>query len=347
MTSTIAAVLVKTGQPLQILDLEMPPLKPGQVLVDLAWSGVCGSQLLEARGRRGPDRFLPHTLGHEGAGIVAEVGPGVQKVRPGDSVVLSWIKGTGLDVPGTVYGSSLGPVNSGAISTFMRRTVTCENRLTPIPPGTSLREAALLGCAVPTGAGIVLNTLAAREGTSLAIFGLGGIGMSALLGAVARGLTPIVAVDVQPIKLQLALERGATHVVDARSQNPVEMIRALTGGAGVDFAIEAAGRTTSMESAYASVRPGGGVCVIAGNASAGETVRLDPMDLIRGRQIQGTWGGETQPDRDIPRFLDLAASGRLSLASLVSHSMPLERINEALDLLESGEAGRILVELGA
>ncbi|MFZ1988989.1 MAG: alcohol dehydrogenase catalytic domain-containing protein, partial [Alphaproteobacteria bacterium] len=157
MTSTLAAVLVETGKPLELLDLEIPALKPGQVLVDVAYSGVCQSQLNEISGKKGPDRYLPHVLGHEGAGVVAAIGEGVNKVRPGDRVVLSWLRGRGADVPGTVYQSKIGIVNSGAISTFMNRTVTCESRLTPLPANVPLREAALLGCAIPTGAGIVLN----------------------------------------------------------------------------------------------------------------------------------------------------------------------------------------------
>ena len=146
---TEAAVLFELGKPLQIVTLNLPSLKPGQILVDVAYSGVCHTQLLEAQGKRGPDRFLPHTLGHEGAGIVIEVGPCVKKVKAGDRVVLSWIRGEGLDVPSTVYPSDRGMINSGALSTFMRRTITCENRVIPIPQDFPLREASLLGCAVP------------------------------------------------------------------------------------------------------------------------------------------------------------------------------------------------------
>lgn len=159
---TIAAVLEQLNKPLRIRELTTPDLKPGQVLVEVAYSGVCHSQLLEVRGKRGLDRFLPHTLGHEGSGTVLEVGAGVTKVKPGDHVVLSWIKGSGADAPSTIYESAERPVNSGALSTFMRQTVTCENRLTAIPDAMPLREAALLGCAIPTGAGIVLNTARVR-----------------------------------------------------------------------------------------------------------------------------------------------------------------------------------------
>ena len=154
---TIAAVLEQLNEPLKIRELTIPDLRPGQVLVEVAYSGVCRSQLLGVRGKRGPDRFLPHTLGHEGSGTVLEVEAGVTKVKPGDRVVLSWIKGNGADVPSTVYQSPEGPVNSGAISTFMHQTVTCENRVTLISDARPLREAALVGCAIPIGAGIIFN----------------------------------------------------------------------------------------------------------------------------------------------------------------------------------------------
>ena len=179
--STEAAILTETGKPLSILPLEIPDLAPGQVLVDVAFSGLCHTQLLEIRGKRGPDRFLPHTLGHEGSGVVAAIGAGVAKIAPGDRVVLSWLKGEGADVPATVYQSGEMKINSGAISTFMRRTVTCENRVTSIPDALPLREAALLGCAIPTGAGVVRNTAGVGAGESVAIFGIGGIGQSAVL----------------------------------------------------------------------------------------------------------------------------------------------------------------------
>ena len=149
---TEAAVLSELNQPLRLSKLTIPDLKFGQVLVEVAYSGVCHSQLLEVHGKRGLDRFLPHTLGHEGSGTVLKVGPGVTKVKPSDRVVLSWIKGSGADLPFTIYQSAEETVNSGAISTFMRHTVTCENRVTPIPDAMPLREAALLGCAIPTGA---------------------------------------------------------------------------------------------------------------------------------------------------------------------------------------------------
>ena len=201
---TQGAVLYELQGSLRLEELILPSLKPGQVLVEIAYSGVCHTQLLEARGKRGPDRYLPHTLGHEGTGIVRELGPEVKKVKPGDRVVCSWIKGKGADVPSTQYQGQNQPINSGAISTFLQMAVISENRITPLPEAMPLREAALLGCAIPTGAGIVLNTLGIRPGSSVAIFGVGGIGLSTVLAANIMNATTIIAVDIFDHKLEQA-----------------------------------------------------------------------------------------------------------------------------------------------
>jgi S-(hydroxymethyl)glutathione dehydrogenase/alcohol dehydrogenase len=343
--TTLAAVLYELNQPLRLAELTLPALKPGQVLVDIAYSGVCQSQLNEIRGRKGPDKFLPHTLGHEGSGTVTAVGEGVTKVSPGMKVVLSWLKGRGADVPGTVYRSEGGPVNSGAISTFMRRTVTCENRLTPLPEGVPLREAALLGCAIPTGAGIVFNSLEVKNGESVVIFGAGGVGLSALIAAASVGAAPLIVVDIVPDKLLKAKSLGATHTIDARTVDPVAAVRELTEGEGAHYAIEASGSPIAMEAAFESVRTGGGRCVIAGNAEHGKMIRLNPFSLISGKRIAGSWGGESRPDTDIPRYAALFAAGRLPLSELITAEYPLADINRAFDDLERGRVARALVAI--
>lgn len=344
--STQAAVLVTLGRPLELRRVVLPALRAGQISVRVAYSGVCRSQVLEMRGDRGPDPFLPHTLGHEGSGHVLEVGPGVAKVKPGDRVVLSWIKGRGADVPSTVYESEEGRINSGAISTFMRETITCENRVTPIPASMPLREAALLGCAVPTGAGIVLNTLRVEAGSSIAVFGVGGIGLGAVAAASLMNATTIIAVDVIEAKLEQARALGATHTVNAAQEDPVGAVKRITG-AGADYAVEAAGRSDTMEQAFRSVRDNGGVCVLAGNLAHGGRITIDPFDLIKGKRLVGTWGGETVPDRDIRRYVDLYAAGRLNLAGFITHEYRLEDINRAVEALEAGHVGRALIDMEA
>ena len=215
---TAAAILVELAAPLQIVDLNVPALKPGQVLVEIAFSGVCHTQFGEVRGQRGPDPFLPHCLGHEASGHIREVGAGVTRVKVGQAVILSWIKGGGANVPGCVYSWQGRNVNAGGVTTFSRFSVVSENRLTPLPENFPLREAALLGCPVPTGVGAVLNTAAPRPGQSLAVFGVGGVGCCAVAGAVLSGCEPIIAVDVNPWKLELARQFGASHTILATAR---------------------------------------------------------------------------------------------------------------------------------
>jgi S-(hydroxymethyl)glutathione dehydrogenase/alcohol dehydrogenase len=339
-----AAVLHNLNEPLQIEELTLPALKPGQVLVEVVYSGVCHTQLSEARGRRGPDRFLPHTMGHEGSGVVLDVGPDVKKVKPGDRVVLTWIKGYGRDVPSTQYHAAHGIVNSGAISTFLQQAVISENRLVPIPEAMPLKEAALLGCAIPTGAGIVLNTLRVTPGSSVAVFGVGGVGLSAVMAAALANAIPIIAIDIFDHKLEQAKGLGATHGINAKTQDVQAILMELTQGRGVDFAIEAAGRPQTMESAIAAVTAPGGVTVLAGNLAAGERISLDPFDLIKGKKILGTWGGETNPDRDILRYATLYQANRLPLQQLITHTYFLDDINTALSDLEIGKVGRAIVQ---
>lgn len=330
---------------MRLVSLSIPDLKPGQVLVEVAYSGVCHTQLLEVRGLRGPDLYVPHTLGHEGSGTVMEVGQGVTKVKCGKKVVLSWTKGIGADVPSTIYEGPDGPVNSGAISTFLRHTVTCENRVTPLPDAMPLREAALLGCAVPTGAGIVLNTARVRPGESIVIFGAGGIGLSAVMASSLVSATPIIAVDLVAQKLKLAQDLGATHLVNANQADPLSAIMEITGGRGVDYAIEAAGTVSTMETAFRAVRDGGGLCVLAGNLPHGKRISIDPFGLIRGKRIVGSWSGESLPDRDIPRYVRLYLDGQLMLDSLITHEYPLRDINQALEDLEQGRLARAVVNM--
>lgn len=212
---TIAAVLCEINRGLQIEELDIPGLMPGQVLVNIAYSGICHSQLNEINGLKGEDKYLPHTLGHEGSGIVEATGPGVKKVKPKDKVVLTWIKGSGADVPSSAYKRKNGSVvNSGAISTFLTKAIVSENRVVKIPDILPLKEAVLLGCAIPTGAGIVINNANISTGKSVAIFGMGGIGLSVLLAAKIKGASTVIAVDISEDRLRHASLLGATHTLN-------------------------------------------------------------------------------------------------------------------------------------
>lgn len=329
------------------MELNIPPLKPGQVLVKVAYTGVCHSQLMEWQGWRGPDPYLPHLLGHEGSGEVIGIGERVTKVAEGDKVVLTWIKGNGIDCSGTVYEKDGIKINSGPVTTFSDYTVVSENRCVKLPAGVPMDVASLLGCAVPTGAGVVLNSVQPTEKDSLVVWGVGGIGLSAIMAARSCGCAVIIAVDIEDSKLGQAQDYGATHVVNASVEDPLDRIRTIVGEAGVDFAVEAAGQAQTIELAFEAVRRNGGLCVFASHPPYREKIRLDPFELICGKQIRGSWGGESQPDRDIPRYAELYRQKKLPLEKLITHRLTLEEINEAFAILSSGKAGRVLLETHA
>jgi S-(hydroxymethyl)glutathione dehydrogenase/alcohol dehydrogenase len=343
-----AAVLFEANQPLRIVDgLTPPALRRGQVQVRLAYAGVCRSQVMEARGLRGEDRHLPHLLGHEGSGVVESTGEGVTKVKPGDHVILTWIRSRGLEAAGTQYQCGPQALNAGAVTTFNTHAVVSENRCVPLPVGVPMDVAVLFGCALLTGAGIVTNQLEPPPGSTVAVFGVGGVGLSALMACRLYESPRLVAVDVSAEKLAVARACGATDVIDARSTDPVAEIRTLTQGVGVDFSIEAAGTARTIEQAFESVRRSGGVCVFASHPAHGRRISLDPYELICGKRIIGTWGGQCDPDRDIPRFADLYRRGELPLERLLEKRYRLDAINMALDDLERGAVLRPLIEIDA
>lgn len=340
---TKAAVLVETGKPLKLAEIEIPPLKPGQVLVDVAFSGICHTQVLECRGHRGEDKYLPHCLGHEGSGIVREIGEGVTKVKPRDKVILSWMKGSGANIAGTVYNWGNKQVNAGGITTFSKQSVISENRLTVIKGGVSMRESAMIGCAVATGLGVVFNTAKVMAGQSIAVFGTGGIGLCAIAGAGIAACKPIIAVDINEEKLGLAKKMGATHCINAMKLKPVWEINRICPN--LDFAIESSGIPKVMAQALRCVRNQGGAAVIIGNACYGEKLCIDPGQLNLGKRLLGTWGGDNNPDEHFPRYMELISSGKLDLEPLMSKIYKLEEINEAIDDLESGKVIRPLIDM--
>ncbi len=344
---TLAAVLEKINNPLRIEELTVPELKHGQVLVKIAYSGICHSQLNEIGGLKGEDRFLPHTLGHEGSGVVAAIGESVKKVKVGDLVVLTWLKGSGIDVPSCQYlKGNGGIVNSGAISTFLTKAVVSENRVVRIPDGIPLKEAALFGCAIPTGAGIVIKAIKKGYANSIAIFGLGGIGLSALLAARMIGVPSIIGVDKFEYKLEKARQLGATDIINAKKGGVLSCIMEITAGKGVDYAVECSGSRAMMEAAFQSVRDKGGLCIITGNLPQGDKISIDPFNLIKGKGIVGAWGGGTNPDIDIPMYADLYLSGKLKIGELIGDMCSLSNINKALNKLKKGTGGRILINMG-
>lgn len=341
------AILWETGRPLVVADaLEVPAPGPGQVRVRVSHAGVCRSQLLEARGDRGRDPYLPHLLGHEGTGTVIDVGAGVTRVAPGDRVVLTWLKCRGADPPGARYRYRGTRVHSGRVTTWSEVTVVAESRCVPSPPGLPPEIAPLFGCALLTGSGLVRNLLKPGAGASLAVFGLGGVGLSALLAARIAGCRPLIGVDPEPAKRDLARAVGATHVLDPAAGPIRDQIDAVTGPPGLDFAAEATGTARGIEAAFRAVRPHGGVCAFASHPPHGERLELDPFLFLEGRRLLGTWGGDGDAEREIPELAELYTGGGLPLERLVSEPYPLAAVNDALADLEAGRIPRALLALG-
>lgn len=341
---TRAAVLEELGKPLAIKEIELPPLLHGQVLVKVFFSGVCRSQLMEVRGGRGQDPWLPHLLGHEGSGQVIAVGEGVTKVRIGDEVILGWIKGDGLDAPGAKYLCNGQTINSGRVTTFCHHTVVSESRLTRKPEGLPRDVAVLFGCALPTGAGMVFNELQPSMEQTVVVLGLGGIGLSALMALHAFECKCVIAIDVSDEKLALAKDFGASHTINPLHEDARIAVIQLTNG-GADICIESAGTIASIEMGFSLIRKGGGSLLFASHPPEGEPIRITPHELISGKRIAGSWGGGSMPDRDIPRMFKVFSETAIPLDRLLSKRYRLEEINQAIDDLEAGKVFRPLIAM--
>ena len=339
-----AAVLWECGQPLSIeSEVEIPELMSGQVLVKMAYSGVCRSQLMEVEGQRGEDKYLPHLLGHEGCGKVVHTAVDVTKVSADDWVILGWIKGEGLNADGAKYKLGDKIINSGGVTTFSTYTIVSENRIVPLPKGLPRDISVLFGCALPTGAGIVLNQIKPKKNSSIAFIGLGGIGLSGLMATKAFECKNIIAVDVSDEKLKLAKEFGAAHIINASTSNVLKEINNITGGMGVDYSVDAGGKIETIELAFEAVKKNGGLSIFASHPEVGKKISIDPFDLISGKNIKGSWGGASRPDKDIPLLAGLYNKGMMPLEKLVTKSYKLDEINIALDDLKNSKVFRPLI----
>jgi S-(hydroxymethyl)glutathione dehydrogenase/alcohol dehydrogenase len=225
------------------------------------------------------------------------------------------------------------------------QTIVAENRLVKLPSGFPEKLAILLGCALPTGLGLVLNELKPEKHKTIAIFGLGGIGMSALLAAKLSNPSSLIAIDVNEDKLTLAKQFGATHCINSSTCDPVQEVYRLTEQTGVDYSLEAGGTTKTIEQAFESVRDGGGQCIFASHPSNELKIQLEPHAFHRGKSIRGSWGGGSQPDKDIPLFADMYFKGDLNLEPLISKEYALDDINEAIDDLENQKIVRALIKV--
>jgi S-(hydroxymethyl)glutathione dehydrogenase/alcohol dehydrogenase len=340
-----AAVLTAINKPLEIKNLTLQKLLPGQVLIKILYSGICRSQLMEVEGKRGQDNWLPHLLGHEASGIVMEIGPEVTKVKQGDEVILSWIKSSGIEAPGAIYHDNELVINSGAVTTFSNYSVVSENRLVKKPKDIPFHTAILLGCALPTGAGMIQNQLNISTDSSVAVIGLGGIGLSAILMLIAKKVKNIIAIDISEEKLAQVRSWGVLEAMNSSQVNIKERIHSLGFKNGVDFCIESAGAVQTIEQGFSLIRNNGGELLFASHPPDGEKISLAPHELISGKKISGSWGGGTEPDSDFPVLSRILMASPVSLDSLLSKEYSLNDINIAISDLSEGKVFRPLIKM--
>lgn len=341
-----AAILVEQRKPLVVDEVELPQsLDVGQVLVKVHFSGICGSQLGEIDGAKGEDKFLPHLLGHEASGTVLEAGPGVKHVKTGDTVVLHWRKGLGIEGAPPNYRWRGAKLNAGWIATFNEYAIVAENRMTAIPADSDLEVAALFGCAVTTGFGVVENNAKVRIGESVVVFGAGGVGLNIVQAAALVGAYPVIAVDLFDNRLALAKEMGATHLINSGIRDAAADIASIVGAQGADIFIDNTGQPAIIELGYRLTKPQGRVTLV-GVPRKGNNINIYSLPLHFGKGLAGSHGGEAVPNVDIPRYQGLFNAGRIRLRELLTERLPLEEINTAIDNMRSGRtSGRCLIRL--
>jgi len=340
-----AAILAQSREPLVVDEIALPEtLGVGQVLVKVLYSTICGAQLNEIAAAKGPDKFLPHLLGHEASAQVIEIGLGVTTVKLGDTVVLHWRPSQGIQCQPPAYQWHGKKLNAGWVTTFSDYAVVSENRMTVIPSDYNLRDAPLLGCAVTTAAGVINNDANVKIGESVVIFGVGGVGLNVVQFAELAGANPIVAVDLVDAKLGMAKSRGATHCLNGNAVSDMDAeIRKIVGAKGPDKVIETTGAKSVIELAY-NLTHADGTCVLVGVPS--EKVSIYTLPIHFNKVLTGSHGGDAVPHVDIPRLIRLIEAGRLSFEGLITHEFPLDDINAALDVVRSGTAGRVLLRIG-
>lgn len=356
-----AVVATEPDAPLQVRDIELPPVGPGDVRVRVAAAGVCHSDLSMINGTLAPK--FPLVLGHEAAGTVAEVGADVTKVRPGDHVVLNWAAACGecwfcgqgepwlcSAVEGAVSPLS-GATLDGAevyacmgVGGFAEELVAPERSVVPLPASAPLDLSALLGCAVLTGFGAVRNTAQVREGQSVLVIGLGGIGLSTVMGARLAGAGTIIAVDRGTEKEDLARAAGATHYLEG-DPKLAKQVRALTEGRGADHAFECVGKADLIRTAWQSVRRGG-QCTVVGVGARDDATTFNALELFHfNRRLTSSVYGSSDPDRDVPLLVQEIDAGRLDLSTLVTHRIGLDGVAGAFDRMRAGHGARSLIEV--
>ncbi len=332
-----AAVLEELNQPLTLREVGLTELRFGQVLVKVLVSGLCGAQLHEIKGHKGNGKFLPHLMGHEGCGIVEGVGIGVTTVKPGDKVVMHWRPGSGVESPFPSYTLDGKTISSGKVTTLSEFSIVSENRVTKIDFKTPSVLAAMLGCSLTTALGIIDNECELKFGESIAIIGCGGVGLNLIQAAKMKSASPIYGVDVNQNMFDLSTQLGADCFVYDIDYLPSKC----------DVIIDTTGIPDVISKAFERLNPGGRL-VLVGQPAPDRIVCLpNAVSMFdgSGKSIRATQGGRTDPEKDIPRYINLALKGLLDYETLHTHTFSLDEVNEAFDLLKSGNAGRIMVKI--
>ena len=361
-----AAVLYETNQGVEIKDLVQDPPKAGEVRVKIGAAGVCASDRHIMTGSA--ILPLPLVLGHEGAGTVVEVGEGVTRVKPGDRCILSFVSNCGhcrtcriglpnicetnletgvrqYDGTARLHDGDTDVYQMGKLGVFSEYNVVPQQACQPIPDEVPFSVGALIGCRITTGVGGVINNPAARPGISVAVFGCGGVGLSAIQGAVLVGASRIIAVDIYDHKLEFSYKFGATDVINSREVDPVEAIRELTGD-GVDMAVDSFGSTEIVAGAVKALRRGG-TAVSIGLVPVGATAPIDVIDMIRGQKtLVGSYYGSASPHETFRKLVDYYLKGKIDIESLITRTYSLEQVNDGFDDIAKGEDGVGVIVFG-
>jgi S-(hydroxymethyl)glutathione dehydrogenase / alcohol dehydrogenase len=330
-----AAILTALGAPLELATLTMPErLACGQVHVKLQYSGICGAQLGEIDGVKGPDKFLPHCLGHEGVGEVVAIGEGVKTVAVGNTVVLHWRPSDGMQSDPPVYDWDGKQVNAGWVTTFQEEAIVSENRVTRLPDGINPRFAPLFGCALTTAYGVVTRDADVKPGQSVLVFGCGGVGLAIIQMAAIVGAWPIAFVDPVTSKERMALASGALY----------SAVFEQWERRSFDVVIDTTGKSEVIERAY-GLTAKHGKTILVGVPKHNDPITIDSLPLHFGKMLTGSEGGSSKPHEDIPRLVKLVQADKLKLDGLITHEYPFAQVNEAIALVRSGEAGRVLLRM--
>ena len=342
-----AVVLEELNKPLALRDVELTPLKFGQVLVKVLTSGICGAQLQEIKGHKGNGKFLPHLMGHEGCGIVSEVGGGVTKVSVGDKVVMHWRVGSGIesDFPQYVLDGKL--ISSGKITTLSEYSIVSENRITKVPQDTPSDFAALLGCCISTSFGVINNEAQVRFGENVLVLGCGGLGLSLIWGAKLANAGKIVGVDISSKKEISALLLGATNFLNSKEIEVKNFTKENLKINGFDVVIDTTG-ITEVISYGSELLANSGRMILVAQPEPGKEILIPNASAFfgtSGKKMITTQGGKTDPTNDIPRYINLFENSSLNYQNLITEKVSLENINYAIDQIKSGKSGRIMIEI--